>query len=359
MAKRLGTVSRRSPSFDALESRCLLSFAGQSVGPLPPHSSDMAGQSRAMFGPNDDLGFPSGLASSNCSTPLSAPSPMASPSSQSSSAFPGGSVPPFQPDAPLPPVAVGAGFPIGSHSPSSPVFQPGNASSPGFVQSPGAASNAPLRTRVENVAFTPGDLVQVPAAVSGDVPGPIVGTLVASLITSAVSPVPTQVASLLSLDALATARPESSPDASSHRDRVADVAGVTAASGTRPNLATKSQRVSALLADAKLDDFPGPYGDDLMAVVLPFDTASLERAVDHFFHQLDELEVRDLVATDLTDIVFVSLGLATSAIALEVARRRLRRRTNGGKGVQVRGTLLTGDDLGFPDLPGSWSSRLT
>jgi hypothetical protein len=359
MAKRSGTVSRRNPSFDALESRCLLSFTGQGVGPLPPHSSDMAGQSRAMFGPNDDLGFPSGLASSTCSIPLSAPSPMASPSSQSSSAFPGGSGPQFQPDSPLPLLAVGAGFPLGSRPPSSPVFQPGNASSPGFVQSPGSASNALLRTRVENVAFTPGDLVQVPAAVSGDFPGPIVGTLVASPITSAVSPVPNQVASLLSLDALATARPESSPDVSAHRDRVADVAGVITTCGTRPNLATSIQRVSALIAEGKLDDFPGLDGDDLMAVVLPFDAASLERAVDHFFQQLDELEVRDLVGTDLTDIVFVSLGLATSAVALEVARRRLRRRTNGGKDVQVRGMLLTGDDLGFPDLPGSWSSRLT
>lgn len=357
MAKRSGTVSRRSPRFDALESRCLLSFTGQSFG--PPHSFDMAGQSRAMFGPNGDLGFPSGFAWSNGSSPFSAPSFPGSSPYQVYSASPAGSVPVNEPDAPFSTPAGGASVPIGSHSPSGPGFQPGNASSPGFVQSPGSASNAPLRTRAENTAFSPGDSVQVPAIVSGDFAGPIVGTLVAGVITSAVSLVPTQVASLLSPDALATARPESSTDASAHGDRVADVGGVIATSGTRPNLSTPIQRVSALLAEAKLDDFPGPNSDDLMAVVLPFDTASLERAVDHFFQQLDELDVRDLVGTDLTDIVFVSLGLATSAVALEVARRRLRRRTNGGKGVQVRDTLLTGDDLGFPDLPGSWSSRLT
>jgi len=135
--------------------------------------------------------------------------------------------------------------------------------------------------------------------------------------------------------------------------------GLVSTSGTHATLQSSRPGNSALLAEARPDDFPGPNGDDLMAVVLPFDSATFERAVDHFFQQLDELEVRDLVGTDLTRIVFLSLGLATSVAALEVARRRLRQWTTGGKGVRVGDTLVSGDDLGFPDLPGSWSSRLT
>jgi hypothetical protein len=135
--------------------------------------------------------------------------------------------------------------------------------------------------------------------------------------------------------------------------------GVVGTWGT--HLISRNSRlgISARLAEARLDDFPEPNRDDLMAVVLPFDRASLERAVDQFFQQLDELEMRDLVGADLTDIVFLSLSLATSFAALEVARRRMRRWTLAGNGLRVRDTRVMGDDLGFPDLPGSWSSRLT
>jgi hypothetical protein len=171
--------------------------------------------------------------------------------------------------------------------------------------------------------------------------------------------VPTQIGALSSLDLVATARSDSSNDAPAHGDRVADAAGVVATSGTHPASPSPRQRVTALLADVNLEDFPGPDGDDLMAVVLPFDRGSFERAVDHFFQQIDELDVRDLVGTDLTHIVFLSLGLATSIAALELARRRLRFWTAGGNGMRVRDSLVPGDDLEFPDLPGSWSSRLT
>jgi hypothetical protein len=234
------------------------------------------------------------------------------------------------------------------------------------------ASVAPSRNRVENAAFAPGDPFQdaqpsdgdgnggqVVAVVSADAAGPLAGMVLSSQISSAVSLTATQAGALLSLDLVATARPDSSSDASPHGDRVADAAGVLGTSGTHPTSPSPRERVSALLADVNLDDFPGPSGDDLMAVVLPFDRTSLERAVDHFFQQLDELEVRDLVGTDLSHIVFLSLGLATSVAALELARRRLRFWTAGGNAVRVRDSLVPGDDLEFPDLPGSWSSRLT
>jgi len=236
-----------------------------------------------------------------------------------------------------------------------------------LVQSPGSTSTAPLRIRVEN-AGPAGVEVEVAAIVSANVAGPPPNTVLSGQVPSSVSLTPTQVGSLLSLDVAATAKPESSGDASAHGDRVADAGpannsraliGVVATPGAHASLQSSRPGNSALLGEAKPDDFPGPNGDDLMAVVLPFDRATLERAVDHFFQQLDELEVRDLVGTDLTRIVFLSFGLATSVAALEVARRRLRQWTTGGKGLRVGDTLVSGDDLGFPDLPGSWSSRLT
>jgi hypothetical protein len=97
----------------------------------------------------------------------------------------------------------------------------------------------------------------------------------------------------------------------------------------------------------------------LIAAVLPFDSAAVKRAVDHFFQQLDELDVRDFVAADSTRVLFVSIGLGATAAALEVARRRLRTRMTRGEQVRVRDRESGGVDLGFPDLPGSWSSRLT
>jgi hypothetical protein len=206
------------------------------------------------------------------------------------------------------------------------------------------------------------------ASVSANVAGPLASTVLFGQVLSAAFLATTQVGSILSNDVVATARSESPGDASAHGARVTEAGSVNnlstrigriATPGTHSTLQSARPGISALLAEAKLDDFPGPNGDDLMAVVLPFDRESLERAVDHFFHQLDELEVRDLVGTDLTHIVFLSLGLATSVAALEVARRRLRRWTAGWNRVRVRDTRVMSDDLGFPDLPGSWSSRLT
>jgi hypothetical protein len=341
----------------------------------------VAAESRTMYGPGQDMVFQSELTSAACPTLSSARAPAASTSFQRDSAFQAGSVPGSQPDQPPPTVGGVASSPTGSRSPISPVSQPNNGFSQSFAPSFGSASTAPLRSRVETPGFASGDSLQVPrpsdgdsaagqamASVSANVAGPLASTVLFGQVLSAAFLATTQVGSILSNDVVATARSESPGDASAHGARVTEAGSVNnlstrigriATPGTHSTLQSARPGISALLAEAKLDDFPGPNGDDLMAVVLPFDRESLERAVDHFFHQLDELEVRDLVGTDLTHIVFLSLGLATSVAALEVARRRLRRWTAGWNRVRVRDTRVMSDDLGFPDLPGSWSSRLT
>ncbi len=204
--------------------------------------------------------------------------------------------------------------------------------------------------------------------VGANVAGSLAGTGSFGQLASVVSLTPGQVGTLLlNINLIAFARPDSAGDASAHGERVAD-AGSVHNSSTKIGLVTMSPThstspkatpgISALLAEARRDDFTGPIGDDLMAVARPFDKASFERAVDHFFQQLDELDVRDLVGGDLTHMALVSLGLATTIAVVDVARRRLRHWTTGGNGPRVRDPEDGGVDLGFPDLPGSWSSRL-
>ena len=58
-------------------------------------------------------------------------------------------------------------------------------------------------------------------------------------------------------------------------------------------------------------------------------------------------------------IVFFSLTVATAVLTLDFARRRWQRGTAGGADARMRDPLAGRDPLGFPELPGSWSSGLT
>jgi hypothetical protein len=402
MHKRSGTISRRSPNFDALESRCLLSFGNAGFAAFPRHDFGVPAeiQIQTMNGPGEGMGRPLVPAFPNDFGPGSGPPPSGSGSFVGRPGFPSGSgpaSPPGQPPplSPSPPAlaAPAANSQPGSPSTTSPGSQvaSGNGLSQSLVQSSGSASNtASGRIRVENPELASGESVQVahPAdrdGAGGDVFAIVIANgaggspgnalvsaqipLAASLATSAATQV--EPLSLSGNDVAATVRPETFGDASAHGDRVADLGpnrkpstwnGPIATFGSHPDVlqGARFRNVnSSRLADARLDDFPGLSGDDLMSVAPPFDRASLERAVDHFFRQLDEFEVRELVGRDLTRVVFVSLGLASTIAALELARRRLGRWTRTGQGTRSRETLVSGNELGFPDLPGSWSSRLT
>jgi hypothetical protein len=71
------------------------------------------------------------------------------------------------------------------------------------------------------------------------------------------------------------------------------------------------------------------------------------------------LGVGQLVEQRPTRIVPVSLALIGTAVAVEVARRQLRSKTSEGNGTRRHDSLGSEELRGFPELPGSWSTRLT
>jgi hypothetical protein len=378
MRRRPKTIARRSPNFDTLESRSLLSSAGGGIETLSPSGSGVAADPRMMNWPGN-VGSPSGLGSPTCRTSMSAAGTAGSAAFRGDSPFPSASALGYQPVRLVPSMAGGVNSPSGSGSPASPVSEPGNGSSQALEQPSGSAVTVPLRVRLEIAGFEFGDLLQggrfadvdtfgseIAPIIGANLAGSPGGTGLFGQPASVVSLTPGQLGTLLlNINLIAFATPDSAGDASAHGGRVA-AAGPSNSSSTRIGLVTtlpstsQSARPgsSALLAESRTDVFPGPIGDDLMAAVLPFDRALFERAVDHFFQQLDELDVRDLVGVDLTYMALVSLGLATTIAVVDVARRRLRHWTTGGNGPRVQDPESGGVDLGFPDLPGSWSSRL-
>jgi len=96
---------------------------------------------------------------------------------------------------------------------------------------------------------------------------------------------------------------------------------------------------------------------DLIADLIPFDRAALERSIDRFIDQLDDDDGRQLGERWPARMLLFSTALAGGMLALDVLRR-LRQRS-AARGLRVRTRQARGDVLGFPELPGSWSSRLT
>ena len=124
------------------------------------------------------------------------------------------------------------------------------------------------------------------------------------------------------------------------------------------------RRVPALAADgaelAKGElDLPNPHTADLIARVLPWDRGTLDRAIDQFFKQVDELDDGSSVGGQQpARIAFLSAALASSFAGMDIIRRR-GRRWKAGNDVRRRDPVGGGEHIGFPELPGSWSSRLT
>jgi hypothetical protein len=102
-----------------------------------------------------------------------------------------------------------------------------------------------------------------------------------------------------------------------------------------------------------------PHAAGLIAEVIPFDRASLEHAVDQFFDQLEDLGVGQLVEQGSMRVLPLSLTVIGTVAAAEVTRRRFRAKAGGGHDTRRRDPLGSEDLLGFPELPGSWSTRLT
>jgi hypothetical protein len=105
---------------------------------------------------------------------------------------------------------------------------------------------------------------------------------------------------------------------------------------------------------------PLPHAAELVTDAVPFDRASLEHAIDRFFDRLEELGVGELlVEQGPAHAIPLSLALLSTVTAVELARRRFQPSTSAGTATRRRHSLGSEELLGFPELPGSWSTRLT
>jgi hypothetical protein len=130
----------------------------------------------------------------------------------------------------------------------------------------------------------------------------------------------------------------------------------TAITGRGSLIATTD--VSTALTDAQADDWPRPSSADLIASALPFDRAALDRAIDRFFQHFEDLSAGELVGKGPSQLLLYSVALASTFAALEVVHRRWWLMTTG-KQLRVRHPLAISDHIGFPELPESWSSRIS
>jgi hypothetical protein len=113
-----------------------------------------------------------------------------------------------------------------------------------------------------------------------------------------------------------------------------------------------------------LGELPRPSSADVIAALLPFDRAGIEQAIDRLIDQIDDLGARDVLRRGPARMILFSMALASGALVLEVVRRRWRNVSIAG---EPRAGAFDPDRdrqsreylLGFPELPGSWSSRTT
>jgi len=117
--------------------------------------------------------------------------------------------------------------------------------------------------------------------------------------------------------------------------------------------------VRAPLTGGDQDELPLPHAAGLIADVIPFDRATLEHAVDRFFDELEDLGVGHLVERGSPGVIPLSLTAVGTMVAAEIIRRRFRVKAGEGHATRRRDPIGSDELLGFPELPGSWSTRLT
>jgi hypothetical protein len=181
-----------------------------------------------------------------------------------------------------------------------------------------------------------------------------------------VTSLPAQLVSLLDRGALLNGWLDARSEAPAGVDR-SSVAGLVGtvhgkidqqgnASIGRPGLGFAA--LGSPLADGGPGILPNPLSADLIANVLTSDRGALDRAIDQFFKQVDELDGSGAGGQGPARIVFLTAALAGSFAGLDIVRRRWRRGKSGDD-FRAHNPAGGGDHIGFPELPGSWSSRLT
>jgi hypothetical protein len=365
MRNHSGTFSRHCPTFDSLEERSLLSggnswSAGPGPGNAAPTSPPGVLQPPPMGGPRS--GGASSFRGNWSLSPDQTGSWQFAQISQDQSDL---TVPPttgYVGPGPSGPPQVGLGA-LGSQANTS-----AGSGSPG----PGLAKNTVVVMDSE-----PGG----PAVFNAQVASAVVGVTTGSnkeagqepggasnsQIGSSVSSPPAQFLALLDADIFGTARRLSpgnadsgseSPDVTGPgREANGGVARLGSLTRNRAPLVATTY-VSAHAPTGNQDELPRPSGADLIANALPFDRAALDRAIDRLFQQFETLSPGELIWQRPARLVLYSLAMASTFAAIDALRRRWgrgRRATDA----RVRDPETMLDQIGFPELPGSWSSRLS
>jgi hypothetical protein len=146
--------------------------------------------------------------------------------------------------------------------------------------------------------------------------------------------------------------------------RTIDPGRLTRTLGRSIPVSTVSHPVTSTTSDpSSADDagpegpMPSPRGADLIAETLPPIGDSLERSLDEFARQLQEVEVGGLGAVPPMPIVVTSAAALTAATAAVVMREIARRRSARGRGLCALDSLGREFALSFPELPRSWSEK--
>jgi hypothetical protein len=142
----------------------------------------------------------------------------------------------------------------------------------------------------------------------------------------------------------------------------AAAARIGAGRATSPGAGLISASGASISVDVggnEADGLPRPIGADLIGELLPFQRTPLDRILNRFLEQFNDVDVQEFVEHNPIHVVFFSLTLSSAAVALDQVRRRWRQRSLLAADVRVRDPLASRDLFGFPELPGSWSSRLT
>jgi hypothetical protein len=377
MQKYPGIASHCRPSFDLLEERALLSGGypgwhgpGQMPVSPPAHSGPMSSASPGFDGgewsqngwaQSPDGSWPSQRGGTTQSQPdwdgLSQPagSPQYQIAAGPTIAF--GFFAQVRLDsAPNLEIPSSTGSEPGSFAPAPVSGQPGTTSPEPAGPIPLDAQIAGNAGGVAGVTFNAGkDVGQAPGGVSNGPGSPAVNFPPAQLlyIWDTDSGFATR---LVSQGEVSTAGIPLASNASGHGSVTAT--GHFGAANTGRGVLMPTVYVVTNLTDASDDDRPRPKSADLIASALPFDRAALDRAIDQFFQQFDELNHANPAGQMPAHIALYSLALASTFAALDVVLRRWRLTTTG-KYMRVRHSLATEEHIGFPELPASWSSRLS
>jgi hypothetical protein len=111
-------------------------------------------------------------------------------------------------------------------------------------------------------------------------------------------------------------------------------------------------------SDEKPDDLPRPGSADLLANALPFASGSLARAIDRLFQQFESVNAGEPVWQRPLRLALYSAVMACTFAAMDAVRRwRGRGMAPADLGAHDREAIA--NHSGFPELPGSWSSRLS